>query len=222
MEKYYKVLDVIKQIWAIKSLRAIIIIFIYMIFFSFVIAGIRENYDTKPLSLEEVNTKDEFANKKNYEAIFKIKEDIYKFVNKNGNDYLIVNKTYFKVESSVLTPINVENGETIIADVPEFDVKFWLFTPSVISDLLKKSTLEYKTEFTNKDIKKGYIINMQDVFDKFNYDKSILENKIIEDNNIKMEILERDGKIVSIILDLTNYYQLFVESDQEFKVEIEY
>jgi hypothetical protein len=45
MEKFKQVLEVLKQLWAVKSLRAIMIIFAYMIFFSFVIAGIRVNYN---------------------------------------------------------------------------------------------------------------------------------------------------------------------------------
>ncbi|MBQ2409409.1 MAG: hypothetical protein II309_08240 [Bacilli bacterium] len=223
MEKFKQVLEVLKQLWAVKSLRAIMIIFAYMIFFSFVIAGIRVNYNYNSKTPElDINSEDTFENKKNYEAMFKINNEQYKFINKNEKDYLIVNDTYYRAELNVLTPINVETGEIIFAEIPNFEVKFWLFTPSVISNLLKKATLEYKTEFTNKDIKKGYIVDMKDVFDNVNSGKTILENKTIDNNNIKMEILERDSKIVSLILDLTNYYQLFVESDLEYKVEIEY
>lgn len=223
MEKFKQGLEVLKQIWAVKSLRAIIIIFGYMIFFSFVISGIRTDYNSRQKELD-VNQANEntFENKKNYEAVLKINNEQYKFINTNDKDYLVINDIHYKADINVLIPVNMETGEIMNVEIPQFEVEFWMFKPSVIANLLKTATLEYKTEFTNKDVKKGYIIDMKDVFENVNSGKTILENKTIENNNIKMEILERDENIVSIILDLTNYYQLFVETDQEYKVEIEY
>ena len=66
MEKFKQVLEVLKQLWAVKSLRAIMIIFAYMIFFSFVIAGIRVNYNYNLKTPElDINSEDTFENKKN-------------------------------------------------------------------------------------------------------------------------------------------------------------
>lgn len=223
MEKYNKYLEVAKKIWAIKSLRAIIILFVYMIFFGFVIAGIRTGYSesiNKPsLQIENQNS---YETKKNYGASIKINDQTYNFINKNNKNYLIINDIYYDANTNNLKPVSYITGEEIEAEIPNLPIKFWLFTPSVISKLVKNATLEYKTEFTNKDIKKGYIVNMQDVFDNIDAGISILENKTIDNNNIKIEILERDNNIVSLILDLTNYNQLFIETDQEYKVEIEY
>jgi hypothetical protein len=223
MEKYNKYLEVAKKIWAIKSLRAIIIIFVYMIFFGFVIAGIRTGYSesiNKP-SLQ-IENQDSYETKQNYGASIKINDQTYNFINKNNKNYLIINDIYYDANTNNLKPVSYITGEEIEAEIPNLPIKFWLFTPSVISKLVKNATLEYKTEFTNKDIKKGYIVNMQDVFDNIDAGISILENKTIDNNNIKIEILERDNNIVSLILDLTNYNQLFIETDQEYKVEIEY
>ena len=82
---------------------------------------------------------------------------------------------------------------------------------------MKLGTLEYKTEFTNKDVKKGYVIPVKDVL-------LTIDNIDNEDDNgdIKIELLERDNEIVEVSLDITNYYEVMTGTNFEFRFKIEY
>lgn len=219
MEKFKQVLAILKELWAIKSIRAIMILIGYFIFFTIVISIIRTGYQENLVKHNKpvLSAIDMLAEKKDYVSNITIEENKYQYKNEQDNEYLIINDVYYKVNLDKLTPIDYKTKEEIEKNVPAFPVAFWKFTPKVIKDLVKIGTLEYKTEFTNKDVKKGYVIAVKDVL-------LTIDNIDNEDDNgdIKIELLERDNEIVEVSLDITNYYEVMTGTNFEFKFKIEY
>lgn len=219
MEKFKQVLAILKELWAIKSIRAIMILIGYFIFFTIVISIIRTGYQENLVKQNKpvLSAIDMLAEKKDYVSNITIGENKYQFKNEQDNEYLIINDVYYKVNLDKLTPIDYKTKEEIEKNVPAFPIAFWKFTPKVIKDLVKIGTLEYKTEFTNKDVKKGYVIAVKDVL-------LTIDNIDNEDDNgdIKIELLERDNEIVEVSLDITNYYEVMTGTNFEFKFKIEY
>ena len=219
MEKFKQVLAILKELWAIKSIRAIMILIGYFIFFTIVISIIRTGYQENLVKHNKpvLSAIDMLAEKKDYVSNITIGENKYQFKNEQDNEYLIINDVYYKVNLDKLTPIDYNTKEEIEKNVPAFPIAFWKFTPKVIKDLVKIGTLEYKTEFTNKDVKKGYVIAVKDVL-------LTIDNIDNEDDNgdIKIELLERDNEIVEVSLDITNYYEVMTGTNFEFKFKIEY
>lgn len=219
MEKFKQVLAILKELWAIKSIRAIMILIGYFIFFTIVISIIRTGYQENLVKHNKpvLSAIDMLAEKKDYVSNITIGENKYQFKNEQDNEYLIINDVYYKVDLDKLTPIDYKTKEEIEKNVPAFPIAFWKFTPKVIKDLVKIGTLEYKTEFTNKDVKKGYVIAVKDVL-------LTIDNIDNEDDNgdIKIELLERDNEIVEVSLDITNYYEVMTGTNFEFKFKIEY
>ena len=219
MEKFKQVLAILKELWAIKSIRAIMILIGYFIFFTIVISIIRTGYQENLVKHNKpvLSAIDMLAEKKDYFSNITIEDNKYQYKNEQDNEYLIINDIYYKVDLDKLTPIDYKTKEEIEKNVPAFPVAFWKFTPKVIKDLVKLGTLEYKTEFTNKDVKKGYVIAVKDVL-------LTIDNIDNEDDNgdIKIELLERDNEIVEVSLDITNYYEVMTGTNFEFKFKIEY
>lgn len=219
MEKFKQVLAILKELWAIKSIRAIMILIGYFIFFTIVISIIRTGYQENLVKHNKpvLSAIDMLAEKKDYVSNITIEDNKYQYKNEQDNEYLIINDIYYKVDLDKLTPIDYKTKEEIEKNVPAFPVAFWKFTPKVIKDLVKLGTLEYKTEFTNKDVKKGYVIPVKDVL-------LTIDNIDNEDDNgdIKIELLERDNEIVEVSLDITNYYEVMTGTNFEFKFKIEY
>lgn len=219
MEKFKQVLAILKELWAIKSIRAIMILIGYFIFFTIVISIIRTGYQENLVKHNKpvLSAIDMLAEKKDYVSNITIEENKYQYKNEQENEYLIINDVYYKVNLDKLTPIDYKTKEEIEKNVPAFPIAFWKFTPKVIKDLVKIGTLEYKTEFTNKDVKKGYVIAVKDVL-------LTIDNIDNEDDNgdIKIELLERDNEIVEVSLDITNYYEVMTGTNFEFKFKIEY
>lgn len=219
MEKFKQVLAILKELWAIKSIRAIMILIGYFIFFTIVISMIRTGYQENLVKQNKpvLSAIDMLAEKKDYVSNITIEENKYQYKNEQDNEYLIINDVYYKVNLDKLTPIDYKTKEEIEKNVPAFPIAFWKFTPKVIKDLVKIGTLEYKTEFTNKDVKKGYVIAVKDVL-------LTIDNIDNEDDNgdIKIELLERDNEIVEVSLDITNYYEVMTGTNFEFKFKIEY
>ena len=219
MEKFKQVLAILKELWAIKSIRAIMILIGYFIFFTIVISIIRTGYQENLVKQNKpaLSAIDMLAEKKDYVSNITIEENKYQYKNEQDNEYLIINDVYYKVNLDKLTPIDYNTKEEIEKNVPAFPIAFWKFTPKVIKDLVKIGTLEYKTEFTNKDVKKGYVIAVKDVL-------LTIDNIDNEDDNgdIKIELLERDNEIVEVSLDITNYYEVMTGTNFEFKFKIEY
>ena len=219
MEKFKQVLAILKELWAIKSIRAIMILIGYFIFFTIVISIIRTGYQENLVKHNKpvLSAIDMLAEKKDYVSNITIGENKYQFKNEQDNEYLIINDVYYKVDLDKLTPIDYKTKEEIEKNVPAFPIAFWKFTPKVIKDLVKIGTLEYKTEFTNKDVKKGYVIAVKDVL-------LTIDNIDNEDDNgdIKIELLERDNEIVEVSLDITNYYEVMTGTNFEFKFKIQY
>ena len=219
MEKFKQVLAILKELWAIKSIRAIMILLGYFIFFTIVISIIRTGYQENLVKQNKpaLSAIDMLAEKKDYVSNITIEENKYQYKNEQDNEYLIINDVYYKVNLDKLTPIDYNTKEEIEKNVPAFPIAFWKFTPKVIKDLVKIGTLEYKTEFTNKDVKKGYVIAVKDVL-------LTIDNIDNEDDNgdIKIELLERDNEIVEVSLDITNYYEVMTGTNFEFKFKIEY
>ena len=219
MEKFKQVLAILKELWAIKSIRAIMILIGYFIFFTIVISIIRTGYQENLVKQNKpvLSAIDMLAEKKDYVSNITIEENKYQYKNEQDNEYLIINDVYYKVNLDKLTPIDYKTKEEIEKNVSAFPIAFWKFTPKVIKDLVKIGTLEYKTEFTNKDVKKGYVIAVKDVL-------LTIDNIDNEDDNgdIKIELLERDNEIVEVSLDITNYYEVMTGTNFEFKFKIEY
>jgi hypothetical protein len=219
MEKFKQVLAILKELWAIKSIRAIMILIGYFIFFTIVISIIRTGYQENLVKQNKpvLSAIDMLAEKKDYVSNITIEENKYQYKNEQDNEYLIINDVYYKINLDKLTPIDYNTKEEIEKNVPSFPIAFWKFTPKVIKDLVKIGTLEYKTEFTNKDVKKGYVIAVKDVL-------LTIDNIDNEDDNgdIKIELLERDNEIVEVSLDITNYYEVMTGTNFEFKFKIEY
>ena len=87
MEKFKQVLAILKELWAIKSIRAIMILIGYFIFFTIVISIIRTGYQENLVKHNKpvLSAIDMLAEKKDYVSNITIGENKYQFKNEQDN-----------------------------------------------------------------------------------------------------------------------------------------
>ncbi|MEG0022228.1 MAG: hypothetical protein RR745_05125 [Bacilli bacterium] len=216
MEKYTEYFEIIKKIWSNRRYRALITLGFYAVFFIFVISLIREDYrnSLKP-NHQQTTVNDEFQIKNDYLATIKINDGIYLF--NADTSILTIKDREYKVELNILTPLDND-----IHEVPSFPVKFWRFTPEVISNLIRDKESTYTTNYPNGDIKKGYKIPMENIFKNVNSSINVLDGCDYKEGFIVISVRTNNNNLIKTSLNLTNYYHLFEETNEEYKVNIEY
>ncbi len=178
----------IKKLWGNKRTRALSILIIYAIFFTFVFALIQSGTHEikKPSeSYEEDNLQNDF-------------------ILENVNDYLLefVGKETFTYDS-VTKLITYQNIEYHLEEQPSVldSYNFIFLTPKNISDLLINGTLATKN-YLNKT--ETYLVKIS------TFEKIINNVDVLNNDNIEITVYEDNSKI---IVDLSDYYGYLINME---------
>ena len=196
--------ETIKVLLSDKRGRAIVKLGIYMIFMAFVIIYIQVRNDREHIEKENFNTP-----KTTYSETIKFLDYEYKL---ESNDGII---RFFEGEHEyVVRGDEVYEGKELV----DFKFLFWNLTPTLIDDLTKNVEPYSETKYKDSTIEKTYYISLIEFTKKFIGTNSLEE---FEDKDIIIKTKKKDNEMVSVYLDLTNYYYFF-EQDKNLEVEIAY
>ena len=200
-----KLFENIKILMSDQRGRALVKFGIYIIFIILVVSYVRGLADKK-IEKKEV---DSYATKTSYKEKVTFLDNTYELTYDSSIKFSVNNGEY-EVKDDVV----YKDGEEI-----EFDFYFWNLTPSFISNLVKNKEVYSETKYKDSSIEKTYEISLLEFIKSFKGKPLELDEFI--DNKIIVKIKKIKDEVVSIYLDLTNYYVLFDE-DIKLEVNIEY
>lgn len=194
----------VKTLLSDKRGRALVKLGIYILFMAFVIMYVQVKNDRKPTKQTNINTP-----KTTYSETIKFLDTEYEL---KSNDGII---RFSKDDHEyVVMDDEVYEGKNLV----DFEFLFWKLTPTLINDLTKDIEPYSETKYKDSTIEKTYYVSLIDFTKKFQDNNSLEE---FEDKDIIIKIKKKDSEIVSVYLDLTNYYY-FLEQDKNLEVEITY
>ena len=208
------------ELWNVPRYRSLIILGIYIVFFTFVIASIKAQKSSiiNSSNINKVDIMEEYETMNNYQHTITIKnqiEDILigrvydnkQVITFNDNNYYYNNVYLYKQEKNVYKQTN----DKLLA----FEV--WRFTPSFVSKLIQRGKLESKTEYTDGIIANTYLVNVAD-FIKLHFGDDI-ETR----DNISLTVYKNNERVTKVKLDLTSvYHQNQFANSYDYEVIIEY
>lgn len=199
-----KLFENIKILMSDKRGRALVKFGIYIVFIIFVVAYVRGLNDTKPAQV-----KDPFIEKTNYKEKVTFLENVYELTYDSSIKFSVNNEEY-EVKDDVV----YKDGEIV-----EFDFYFWNLTPNFIGNLVKNKEVYSETKYKDSSIEKTYEISLLEFVKSFK--GKTLELDEFEDDKVIVKIKKLNDEVVSVYLDLTNYY-VFFDEDIKLEVDIEY
>lgn len=204
------------ELWAIPRYKAIIKLALYFIFFTLVILSIRVEPNNKNQNIEKPKFKINSNYMKEYNSLITYNNKIYEHIKTDNKETLKIDDVIYDVNLNIL-----DNGGQRLQD--DFVIKFWRFTPEVIDALIKKANLDrettdYKLECNIID----YSVNLRILFEKINSGYPIKPGVNIDEEELNFQIYEKNDKIIKVIINVTNYKNMFVDNQTEEKIVIEY
>ena len=174
---------------------------IFIIFVLFYVKGIHEEKDNKVLE-------DPYISQTTYKEKISFLDNEYELENDSTIKFYLNDEEY-EVKEDV-----VYKGE----EIEDFDFYFWNLTPNFIGNLVKDHEAFSKTTYQDKTEEKTYKISLLEFFAKFKGKELNLEE--FDDKQITISIKKKNDKVVSVYLDLTNYYYFI--NDENLEVYITY
>lgn len=205
------------ELWNIPRYRSLLILGLYIIFFTVVIASVRsKNSSIDYTSNKKMSIIQNFEQMNNYQVKVTIQNEpdrtlISRVYNNrqiitynNKNYYYDGSKLYEKLDSYIET-------ESML----EFDI--WRFTPLFIKNLIDKGKLDSKTEYANGIIANNYVVSIDNFIKDYSNDEP--ENN----ENISITTYQDKEQIIKVELDLTHIYRMQEFSNSsDYKVILEY
>lgn len=175
-----EIFKTLKELWAIKRLRSLIILFLWLCFIGFVVALLRNNNNSSS------NTTLLYKDYDNYEVSYTIGDIVIDGVTYNGESYLYIDSkryVYMNDELSI-------NGEVI---EPLFnDVNFVLLQPKNLNNLLEQAIYDSKVTYTNS-VKYNYVVSSE-VY-------STYMQRLATSDNILLSVTKENDMVVEISFD---------------------
>lgn len=205
------------ELWKNPRYRSLIILGMYIIFFTLVISSI----DTSSNDYEEskkVDVMKEYSMMNNYSSKIIIKNELEENIDikVNKNDYLInYNNENYYYNTVKLYKQNEDNYTRTETNILDFEV--WKFTPKFISDLIEKGTFNSKTEYADGTIANTYLVKIEDFI------KSYYNNENIDIRTFEITVYQNEKQVNKVVLNLTNIYNMEQFSNNyDYIVTIEY
>ena len=174
-----EIFKTLKELWAIKRLRSLIILCLWLCFIGFVVALLRNNNSSS-------NTTLLYKDYDNYEVSYTIGDIVIDGVTYNGESYLYIDSkryVYMNDELSI-------NGEVI---EPLFnDVNFVLLQPKNLNNLLEQAIYDSKVTYTNS-VKYNYVVSSE-VY-------STYMQRLATSDNILLSVTKENDMVVEISFD---------------------
>ena len=175
-----EIFKTLKELWAIKRLRSLIILCLWLCFIGFVVALLRNNNNSSS------NTTLLYKDYDNYEVSYTIGDIVIDGVTYNGESYLYIDSkryVYMNDELSI-------NGEVI---EPLFnDVNFVLLQPKNLNNLLEQAIYDSKVTYTNS-VKYNYVVSSE-VY-------STYMQRLATSDNILLSVTKENDMVVEISFD---------------------
>lgn len=200
-----KLFENIKILMSDQRGRALVKFGIYIIFIIFVVSYARGLAGKNATRVIE----DPYTAKKEYKEKITFLDNTYELTSDSSIKFLLNDEEY-KVKDNVV----YKDEEEV-----EYDFYFWNLTPSFISNLVKNKEVYSETKYKDSSIEKTYEISLLEFIKSFK--GKPLELDEFEDSKVIIKIKKLKDEVVSVYLDLTNYYVLFDE-DKKLEVNIEY
>ena len=200
-----KLFENIKILMSDQRGRALVKFGIYIIFIIFVVSYARGLAGKNATRVIE----DPYTAKKEYKEKITFLDNTYELTSDSSIKFLLNDEEY-KVKDNVV----YKDEEEV-----EYDFYFWNLTPSFISNLVKNKEVYSETKYKDSSIEKTYEISLLEFIKSFK--GKPLELEEFEDSKVIIKIKKLKDEVVSVYLDLTNYYVLFDE-DIKLEVNIEY
>lgn len=176
-----EIFKTLKELWAIKRLRSLIILCLWLCFIGFVVALLRNNNNNS-----SSNTTLLYKDYDNYEVSYTIGDIVIDGVTYNGESYLYIDSkryVYMNDELSI-------NGEVI---EPLFnDVNFVLLQPKNLNNLLEQAIYDSKVTYTNS-VKYNYVVSSE-VY-------STYMQRLATSDNILLSVTKENDMVVEISFD---------------------
>lgn len=205
------------ELWNIPRYRSLLILALYVIFFTVIIASVRTKNDFSDYNPPIKNVMEEYRNLDNYEYIATItNEDTKTLVGKVYKEKQIIffdnNNYYFDGTMYKKNDSYIKNEDKLL----EFDV--WKMNPLFISDLVEMGTLDSKTEYSDETISKTYKIDVKE-FIKLYFNDDIDSSDVY----ISVTIYEDQTRVTKVELDLSSVYHMQQYANvYDYKVTLEY
>lgn len=225
MEKVLYYWSIIKEIWANRRYRALLILAGYTIIFSFVIIGTRmpdnNNNVTKPKKeTMQQNEVSALLNDTDYEMTFLVNEgELYNYKHTKDLSLLKIKNVYYKVYYNILTPYDIKTSEELDLPSPTFVVKFWRFNKSVIAKMINSGIKESSNQSEDGN-EYTYTVPCKAVIEMINASLPMIGD--LDNSNIKMRIIKNNKEIQGASLDLTEYYHLYANTNDTYKLDLEF
>ena len=185
--------------------RALVKFGIYIIFIIFVVSYARGLAGKRATRVIE----DPYTAKKEYKEKITFLDNTYELTSDSSIKFLLNDEEY-KVKDNVV----YKDEEEV-----EYDFYFWNLTPSFIGNLVKNKEVYAETKYKDSTIEKAYEISLLEFIK--NFKGKTLELEEFEDSKVIIKIKKLKDEVVSVYLDLTNYYALF-DKNIRLEVNIEY
>ena len=193
----------VKVLLSDKRGRALVKFGIYIIFIVFAVTYVRAIHETR----EVKPVVDSYTSQTTYKETIKFLDKEYELENnvgirfKDKEEYTVISNTVYKENEKI-----------------DYDFYFWNLTPKFIGELVSDKEAYSETKYKDSSIEKTYKISLIEFIEKFDGKELNLEE--YEDNEITITIKKMNDKVVSVYLDLTNYYS-FID-DEKLEVYITY
>ena len=183
-------IESVKVLLSDKRGRALVKFGIYIFFMIFVIFYIKGMHKEQPI-IEE----DPYISQTSYKENIKFLDKEYEL---EAYDSIIK----FKNDTEEYT---VENGILYKdKEVIEYEFYFWNLTPSFIGELVSNKEAYSETKYKDSSIETTYEISLEEFVKKFKCKPLLLDS--YDDKNVIVKIKKQEEKIVSVYIDLSNYY----------------
>lgn len=212
-----------KKVWSNKRYRSIIILCFYLLFFCcvFLVLNIDSEPTTLPKKIEEVKTPlEKYAEMTNYEFTLQIderkdnKQATYTYNGKTDDGKTIINEKYYLKDNVIYEIIN---DQIKILPATLIDINIFKLRPSNLNYLLSLGELNYETKFADGSIERSYLVPLKEVIKNFKGEEIANPKTVIE-----IKYKEKDGQVMEIVIDLSNYQKHFYETTELYKVTINY
>jgi len=206
-------IDIFKTLWGNEKGKALIKLFLYLIFLIIVIVYIRTTKVNRHNNTA-INAIDSFKNMTNYTEVVTIDNNKY--------DLDVSEYTYLKINNMSYQILNNSVISSIDNSLLNFDIYFWNITPKSIYRLIKDKDIYSNTSYSDGLKSKTYLVKLVDFLKEVNTSLDIEMIEEIKDIDIKITMSEKSKKIVSVELELADYYKIRTGISKEYDIKIEY
>lgn len=211
-----------KKTWADERGKALIKLGLYCLFVLFATFTATATYkyysnEEKTENKTQLSAMEKYKQLNSYLATYVVNGVSYPYTSANKQIIKVNDVSYF-IDADKLT--NVLDSSLA---APEFDFKFWYFTPTFIIDMIKNGSSEYTTSYTDGKKVEAYLVPLKYFATKYTGNVIATEDSsIFDDKNIEILITEKDDTVTKVEINVTSYYAFINNLATNYNIEIDY